>query len=552
MRAFSTSELEAFLGISKGDILDLDALPEHLRALEDSLVAADYLFARVDSVQLDTLKRGRLSLSVYTSLGPLARVKEVQWQGDSLLISPKVARDARIQRGAVFRWASLRLDIAAILDDMNDHGWPFARVTVLDIVPRTHDMAEVDVLLRIQKGPQAKVNFLQFEGNKLTKPQVLERETRLRLDEVYSESRALRARRYLQKLPFLRAVYAPEIVFDETGRTGLAYTVVEAPSTNIDLVAGYLPEREEGEKGTLTGLVDINLLNLFGTGRRALIHWDQPDRSVQTIQLEYEEPWVAKMPLALALGFRQRIEDTVFVKRELSMRATAILTETVDLWGRALFEEVIPDSVSRVILGLPATTTRGLEVGFVWDTRDWPLNPRSGAMFSTFGGVGWRRTSEVSSLDKVNHYRQNSAGLDAEVALEVFPRWIADIACHGRMLESDEPEILLPDLYRLGGARSLRGYREEQFLGSRIGWVNSELRYWVGPRSRFFGFVDGGAFFRERWEGESLRRIQGFKVGVGVGLRVGTPMGIWGFDYALGEGDRLLSGKVHLSLRGEF
>jgi outer membrane protein insertion porin family len=415
-----------------------------------------------------------------------------------------------------------------------------------------HDAPEVDVLLRIQKGPQAKVNFLRFEGNKLTKSQVLERQTRLRLDEIYSESRALRARRYLQKLPFLQSVHAPDIVFDELGRTGLAYTVVEAPSTHIDLVAGYLPERTEGEKGTVTGLVDVNLLNLFGTGRRALIHWDQPDRAVQTIQLEYEEPWVAKMPLALALGFKQRIEDTVFVKRELSMRATATLTETVDLWGRALFEEVIPDSVSRVILGLPATRTRGLEVGFVWDTRDWPLNPRSGALFSTYGGVGWRRTSGISSPDKESHYRQNSAGLDAEVAMEVFPRWVADIAFHGKMLESDEPEILRPDLYRLGGARSLRGYREEQFLGSRIGWVNSELRYWLGPRSRIFGFVDGGAFFRERWEGERNRRIQGYKIGVGVGLRVGTPMGIWGFDYALGEGDRLLSGKVHLSLRGEF
>lgn len=552
VRAFSTSELEGFLDISRGDTLDLATLPARLRALEDSLVVADYLFAHVDSVALDTLRRGRVNLSVYVNLGSLARVGRVQWQQDSLFVSPKVARAVRIHRGAVFRWAALRSDIAAILDDLNNHGWPFARVTILDIVPQVRDVPEVDVILRIQKGPQAKVSFLRFVGNKLTKSQVLQRETRLRLGKPYSELNAWRARRYLQRLPFLSSAEMPEIVFDEAGRTGLAFTVVEAPSTYIDVVAGYLPGQSEGQTGTLTGLVDVNLLNLFGTGRRALIHWDRPGRTVQTIRLEYEEPWVARMPLALAAGFKQRIEDTLYVERELGLRATATLTEAVEVWGRARFQEVITDSVSRATLGFSATRTHGLEVGFQWDTRDWPLNPRSGAMFSTFAGIGWRRASADASLGGESRHRQNLAGLDAEAALEIFPRWVIDIAFHGKMLQSDEPEILLPDLFRLGGARSLRGYREEQFLGSRIGWVNLELRYWLGPGSRFFGFVDGGAFFRERWEGERRERLQGFKVGVGTGLRVETPLGIWGFDYALGEGDRLLSGKVHLSVRSEF
>jgi outer membrane protein insertion porin family len=104
----------------------------------------------------------------------------------------------------------------------------------------------------------------------------------------------------------------------------------------------------------------------------------------------------------------------------------------------------------------------------------------------------------------------------------------------------------------LGGARSLRGYREEQFLGSRIGWTNLELRYWLGKSSRFFGFVDGGAFFRERWEGDQRVVLQDLKLGTGVGVRVETGVGIWGVDYALGEEDRPLSGKIHLSLQSEF
>jgi len=550
VRAFSTAELSHFLGLSKGD--SLKNLPEHLRALEDSLIAADYLFARVDSVQIDTLRRKRLMLSVYVNLGTLSHVRQIRWQGDSLFVSPYVARSARIQAGAVFRWAALHSDIAEILSDMGNHGFPFTRLTILGIAPYMGEEYVVDVTLRIQKGPQANVNFLEFSGNKLTKSDLLERETRLQPGVLYSEIRAARARRYLQRLPYIAAAQNPEIVFNPQGQTGLAFAITEAPSTRIDMVAGYLPGVEEGEKGVLTGLVDLSFLNLFGTGRRALVHWDRPNRSIQTIQLEYEEPWVAKMPLSLAIGFGQRIEDTLYVDRNVHLRATVTLTEALQVWGQGQFKEVIPDSITREVLGLPATRTRGLEAGFIWDTRDWPLNPRSGAMFSTFGGVGWRRVSAAQVYGGESQRRQNSAGVDAEVALEVLPRWVFDVAFHGKALESNEPEILLPDLYRLGGARSLRGYREEQFYGSRIGWMNLELRYLLGGASRVFGFVDGGAYFREQWIEEILIAQQDYKIGVGIGIRVETRLGIWGFDYALGEGDALLSGKVHISLRSEF
>jgi outer membrane protein assembly factor BamA len=552
IRAFSTAQLQDFLGISKGDSLNLGQLPEHLRHLEDSLVANDYLLAHVDSVAIDTMRGGRLNLTIHIGLGHLAQVRRVQWQGDSLAVSPSTASVSRIHAGASFHWASLQGDIASILDDLNNHGYPFARVTILDIVPETDPMPEVDVILRIQKGPQTTVSFLQFTGNKLTKSRVLERETRLRLGALYSEAAATRAQRYLQKLSFLSSVQAPEIVFDQKGRTGLAFRVAEAPSTHLDFIAGYLPGREKGEKGTVTGLVDLSLLNLLGTGRRTLVHWDRPSKTVQTIRLEYEEPWVAGQPVALRGGFEQRIEDTLYVKRAASLSATARVTDALELWGTARYDEVIPDSASRMVLQLPATNTTGLEIGFLWDTRDWPINPRAGNMFSTFAGFAWRHASQNSAGNEAGQYRHNSAGVDAEHASEIFPRWIVDVALHGKILESNEPEIPYADLYRLGGARSLRGYREEQFLGSRIGWMNLELRYWLGRSSRFFGFVDGGAYFRQQLQDGNQVQFQGFKLGTGVGIRVETSLGIWGFDYALGEGDRLLTGKVHISLQGEF
>ncbi|MDD5088867.1 MAG: BamA/TamA family outer membrane protein, partial [bacterium] len=114
------------------------------------------------------------------------------------------------------------------------------------------------------------------------------------------------------------------------------------------------------------------------------------------------------------------------------------------------------------------------------------------------------------------------------------------------------PQVLLPDLYRLGGARSLRGYREEQFLGSRIGWASIEIRYWLGSASRFFVFGDAGGVYRairtEAAQSESTR----IRTSAGLGIRIGTDIGIWGFDYGIGQEDRLLNGKLHVSLLSTF
>jgi hypothetical protein len=43
-----------------------------------------------------------------------------------------------------------------------------------------------------------------------------------------------------------------------------------------------------------------------------------------------------------------------------------------------------------------------------------------------------------------------------------------------------------------------------------------------------------------------------FRKATGIGLRLETGLGIWGFDYGIGEEDNLLSGKIHVSLLSSF
>ena len=107
----------------------------------------------------------------------------------------------------------------------------------------------------------------------------------------------------------------------------------------------------------------------------------------------------------------------------------------------------------------------------------------------------------------------------------------------------------ITDQFRFGGARTLRGYRENQFNGSKVAWANLEYRYLLARRSRVFVFLDSGYYWRRLDSGES---VEGYKLGYGFGLRIETGLGIISVDYGLGEGDGILAGKVHVGLINQF
>ncbi len=52
----------------------------------------------------------------------------------------------------------------------------------------------------------------------------------------------------------------------------------------------------------------------------------------------------------------------------------------------------------------------------------------------------------------------------------------------------------LAEHFRFGGAASLRGYREDEFHGTKAAWSSLEIRIGRPDRSRLYTFYDLGYF----------------------------------------------------------
>ena len=120
------------------------------------------------------------------------------------------------------------------------------------------------------------------------------------------------------------------------------------------------------------------------------------------------------------------------------------------------------------------------------------------------------------------------------------------------MVESAIEKLPFFEQFFVGGAESLRGYREDRFWGDNMLLISVELRKPIAQAITGVVFVDYG----DAWNGNpeffigELEQHVNFKghFGTGVGMRVTTPIGHLRLDYGIGtEG-----GRTHFSMGHAF
>ncbi|MCB9356994.1 MAG: BamA/TamA family outer membrane protein [Calditrichaeota bacterium] len=514
---------------------------ETVAALTDSLLSRGFFGATAVYGPGDTLQ---------VRAGSLCSTRFIRWFGDSTSIPPELFRLMPLAVGRDFEFRQVDASAGILLDWCDENGFPFARLDVDSIVPQDSDRV-VDLFLNFRSGPQIALAFVRFEGNSITRERTLLKESRLRTGSLYRQSRVTLARRRLSQLEYLRRVGVPKLVINDSGQSGLLIPVEESRMSRLDIVAGLAPARE-GEAQSVAGRADLQLLNLFGSGRRAKIFWQRPASGVQELALAWREVWIAGTPFRADLSFAQRVEDTLYVTRKYGARLGYPLSVSLEVFGGVSREELLADEATAEFLGLATHQTLFWESGIVVDTRDHLTNPRGGIRFETSVATGERKTDAPPAGSHLTSFTQRRAESDAEINAEVLPYWILHTEGHARAIVSDEPEVPLPDLYRVGGARSMRGFREEQFLGSQVAWGAFEVRNWLGPSSRVAGFGDFGAIFREKIVDGRTTSATILRAAYGVGLRLETGIGVWGIDYGIAGGTSPLNGQLHVSLLSLF
>jgi outer membrane protein assembly factor BamA len=459
-------------------------------------------------------------------------------------------------RSQIFNKEQIELSIEQLLSEFENSGYPFAKIEIKSIDIYSDSLANknyANIYLNIISGNANKIDKVIVRGNTSTKDYVIIRELRLESGEPYKQNRIEEFPNRLNRLGFFEPVSIPQFYISSKNEGVLLVEVKEKNTNNFDGIIGYIPPGKNENSGYITGLINISLRNLFGTGRAAAIKWNKYNRDSQELDLKYLEPWLLGFPLNINLELYQRVQDTTYVQRKFEGAFEYLATEDISASLILATESVVPTvrtiPVFTVYNSSYLTTGANLRI----DTRNDPYSPTKGYLF--VNSYTFSRKTINGPVEYITPTLQTSVDLQRFASsfyffYELFSRQILAVGVNARELRGSTFEN--SDLYKLGGTNTLRGYREEQFLGSRIFWSNLEYRSLLTRRTYGFLFFDTGYYLRPEELEKNIPQKEEFLYGFGLGLNIETALGILRVSYALGKGDTFTDGKIHFGILNEF
>jgi outer membrane protein assembly factor BamA len=467
--------------------------------------------------------------TIVVTPGVLFRLGRVEVGGEDFPGRQWLLQSYLPSRGAPFRAEAWEVSVQKLLTGVGDQGYPFARWLVKD-VQLDGAAAEVDLAavlipgVRAYLGPQTS----DLPGGK--GQSYLNKATGLRAGRLFRQSDLERARERLLVRGHYRQVGDPVVYLTTASDTvGVHWPVqLRERANRVAVILGFNQD-SDGGGGRISGQVDLMLPNLAGSGRRLALSWSDDGRDRSHLGFGYLEPFAFSTPLDAMLDIDHEVLTDQYTRFRIDTRAQ-----------------------------LPVVAAWGIEMGLGWDRTTFPsgavertsrlrgrgafMHRRGSATRSGWSGIfaleGASRkataradtTGGGSSSAIVSQQRQTIVefDLDGELwlgrVLSIYSRTTY------REVSGEGEPIPLSEQYWLGGAKSVRGYRENEFHGERIAYGSVEMRVGQYGGARLYTFFDLGYFDFSALVPtleNPLRREErsGTMYGFGMGLQTKMPGG---------------------------
>jgi outer membrane protein assembly factor BamA len=519
------------------------------RAILDDLSTRGFWFASLDSVVTTTDRRSRY----FVSSGPPVRISDVVARGLIKLDAKAEIRLFESQAGGVFDQTVLERDIRELLLRYADSGWPLATAVYrVKRVPQFGPDPRVEVDLVVDEGTNVELSEVQLASDIRTRGKLLARLAGLRVGREVRRFDPDEIRRSLESTGLFSSVGEVRLEADARGRGTLTIPLVENPPGSFDLVLGYLSNPRGG--GSVVGNGHIILRNVFGGARVFSMRLDRLSGRVSTLDAMVEDPYVFGSSLGVAALFRGEQRDSTYAKQSYAVDLQYKVADGLFLTVGARRDVTRPGQSGLTIANgrqrIPRSSTFFGGLGIRYSKVDSPMNPRRGVEASSGFQRGTKQitTFRVAGADTL----LQAEGL-AQERLHVVARVYVPLSRRQVFAAGGEAEALLSseydeaDLVRLGGAKSLRGYNEEQFAGRFVARGFVEYRMLLDRLSYVFAFADLGYVESVALAAPGDSRTNAYP-GFGVGIQFDTSIGLMNATYGMNADDGPLNGKVHVGL----
>jgi outer membrane protein assembly complex protein YaeT len=496
-------------------------------------------------------KQDAVDITVNIEEGQPTVVEAIEYNGFDVLPPQHFAQLKKripLKTGQPIDRALAQVTRETVLDEVKDHGYPYASVRLTDRVG-SNDHARV-LTITTTPGVLARYGPIEITGNSSVSDGVVLRQLTFRPGQLYRLSNIEESQRKLYQLQtFQFANIEPEVPEGQQPElVPTKVTVTEGKHRKVNFGVGYGSEEKARTQ------IDWSHVNFFGGARTMQItgRYSSLDRGVRTTfkQPAFPAPrygvtvsgqtWhndepaykldtqggsvTVERPLARPGPFSQRLATTYLAA-----------TYTNQYESYRVSPEALADPTFRtflIALGLNPETgrDRGLLSSFAFDLR------RTTAESQINARTGYIASAHVEEAGSVfgGKYKYWETILEARGYLALGQRALVAVRGRGGSIRaSGNQDVNVPFFkrYFLGGASSLRGWGRFEVSpltdnGSPIGGytqlvTSAELRVPVWGNLSAVAFTDAGNVWTNAWD----FNVNDLRYDIGPGLRYNTPIG---------------------------
>ena len=493
-------------------------------------------------------------------------VKDIEISGNTLFTEAQLEQALGIKEGELLNGNLLNPDNNGIIKLYNKGGYTTARIETINVskegdikIGLTEGMVDSVVFKKVNSKRENE-RTTEYKAKLRTKPYIFERSQSVKPGEILEAKNVEATIRDLYRTGIFTSI-EPVVSGSETdpNARSIEFLVEERPTTTINGSISY------GTSVGLVGGLKLADTNFLGRGQEASINLEASNKGDKTFDISWFDPWIRNTERIQAGGsiyWRESVDDNagpldVEKVRKIGTRWTigkglndkiyVRLSARYDHYKEILGSKQINDTYNLI----------ALTPSLIYDSRDNSYAPTKG-IYSTL-------TYEKGDLIKDKRkYDQFEADLRAYHHTFFKDKNVMAYRVVWGSTGSGTPDALR---FSIGGAETLRGYEYGKFEGFNKFHATVENRTQINKTLQFVTFFDiGNAWQKSKIvngkkentpDRHNASNFADLKKGVGIGIRLNTPIGPLRFDYGWPldpevKGGQKTGGKFYFSFGQTF
>ena len=318
---------------------------------------------------------------------------------------------------------------------------------------------------------------------------------------VFSKQKLKNVSNLTNRLDFIKENKAPEVLFKKDS-THLYLFFDKLGKSSFDGIVNF-SSKQNGKGLLLNGNLDLKLNNTFNSGEKFEIIWNKVSDEKTDFKINSYVPYLFNSKFSTTLEFNLYRQDSTFINTNFKLNTdysinqrshASVLyrSENSNYLLNTLDNEIT--SYSNYFIGL-GYQMKKLSTSNLYDFNN-------GINLNLI--VGKRKTS----LESINQLKLH---FSAFANLQINNRGYLNIRNESGLLTSKN--YLLNELFRIGGANSIRGYNEQSIFTNGYSYSNIEFRYSLDRSSYLYSITDLGAY-----KESTTKKIKKL-IGIGAGYQ---------------------------------